>query len=199
MRKFLLGLALIAAASPAMAADMYMPDHQWSDFGAKRSYGWSGQYLGASVGGQRTRIDLPGGGGVLEGVGLIGGLFAGVNFQEDNGLVLGAEADVEWNGYDQTAACDHPDWYCNVQGSLRARLGFATDSFHAYATAGLAGAAVGGLGWTAGLGAEVAFSDAWFARAEYRYTALGSANAWVDPVETGVISHALRAGIGYRF
>lgn len=199
MRKLLLGSVLIAAVSPVMAADMYTPDYEWPAYGSSSSNGWSSQYLGATLGGQRTRIDLPNGGGVLEGLGLIGGLFAGVNYDQ-GGLVYGVEADVDWNSLDQAAACNTPDWYCNVQGSLRARLGFAADAFHVYGTAGLATASVGGLGWTAGVGAEVAISDMLFGRLEYRYTALGSANDWVvDPSETGVTSHAVRAGIGYRF
>ena len=197
MRNYFLSLAFVFAASPAMGADYpFTPIPEFVEYGYSSS-GWSGQYLGATLGGQRTRIDLPSG-GVLEGVGLIGGLFAGVNYEE-GGLVYGVEADVDWNSYDQMAACASPEWYCNVQGSLRARLGFAADSFHAYATAGLAAATVGEYGWTAGVGGEIAFSDAWFGRLEYRYTALGSANAWYDQTRNGVTSHAVRAGIGYRF
>jgi outer membrane immunogenic protein len=197
MRSYLLSVALVFTASPVLAADYFQPAPEpYFDYGYSSS-GWSGQYLGASLGGQKTHIDLSAG-GVLDGVGLVGGFFAGVNYEQD-GLVYGLEADVEWNGYDQTAACTTPAWYCSVQGSLRARLGYAVDSFHAYGTAGIAAAAVGGFGWTAGLGAEFAFTDEWFGRAEYRYTALGSANSWADQTETGVTSHAFRVGLGYRF
>ncbi|MCP8883550.1 porin family protein [Devosia sp. XJ19-1] len=196
MRRLLLSTALVLAASPALAADYFFSDPP-PMYDSYDQQGWSGQYLGATLGGQSTRIELPAG-GVLEGYGLIGGIFAGVNYEQDS-IVYGAEADVEWNSFDQAAACSSPAWYCSVQGSLRARLGYAVDNFHVYGTAGIAAATVGGYGWTAGLGAEVAFSDAWFGRAEYRYTALGAANAWYDQTENGVIAHAVRAGVGYRF
>ena len=197
MRRFLLGSALALVAVPVMAADYFAPPTpEFYDYGYSSSE-WSGQYIGATIGGQQTRIDVPAN-GVLEGFGLIGSIFAGVNYEQD-GFVYGVEADVEWNSYDQTAACTNPGWYCSVQGSLRARLGFAADSFLVYGTAGVAAASVGGYGWTAGAGAELAFSDAWFGRVEYRYTALGSANAWHDQTQTGVTSHAFRTGVGYRF
>lgn len=199
MRSYLLSAALLIVASPALAADYFhtpAPAPYFPDYGYSSS-GWSGQYLGASLGGQQTRIELPAG-GILEGLGLIGGIFAGVNYEQD-GLVYGLEADVDWNSYDQTAACTTPAWYCNVQGSLRARVGYAVDSFHLYGTAGLAVASVGGYGWTAGLGGEVEFNDDWFGRLEYRYTALGAANDWYDQTQTGVTSHAVRLGAGYRF
>ncbi|SMQ66802.1 outer membrane immunogenic protein [Devosia lucknowensis] len=200
MRRFCFSTALVLAASPVTAADYSFapltPVHEFTEYGYSSST-WSGQYLGASIGGQNNRITVPGN-GVLEGFGLIGGFFAGVNYEQD-GLVYGVEADVDWNGYDQAAACATPAWYCAVQGSLRSRLGYAVDSFHVYGTAGIAAATVGGYGWTAGLGAEFAFSDELFARAEYRYTALGSANSWHDQTQTGVVSHAFRTGIGYKF
>ena len=199
MRSHLASAALIFLVSPVVAADYFhmpAPEPQYFDYGYSSS-GWSGQYLGATIGGQQTRIETPSS-GVLEGFGLIGGFFAGVNYEQE-GLAYGLEADVEWNGYDQTAACSTPAWYCSVQGSLRARLGYAIDSVHLYGTAGIAAATVGGYGWTAGLGGEFAFSDDWFGRVEYRYTALGSANAWYDQTETGVAAHAVRAGVGYMF
>lgn len=223
MRKFLVAAALIGAASPGVAADFFMDGPPAAppplyDYGYDS--GWTGQYLGVTAGGQRTRIDIPNN-GVLEGYNLIGGVFAGVNFQEENGLVLGAEADAEYVGFDQTVACGNPTWSCrgyvSVQGSLRARLGYSFDDFLVYATAGLAAAHVGGsttsptdvvypdshirVGWTVGAGAEFAFSDAWFARAEYRYTDLGSRDMSFDVAYPGVgaTSHAVKAGLGYRF
>lgn len=195
MRSVVLASLAFLAASPALAAD-YLSFPEPDDYGYSSST-WSGQYIGGSLGGQRTYIELPAG-GILDGLGLIGGVFAGVNYEQDS-LIYGLEADVEWNGFDQAAACTSPAWYCSVQGSLRARLGYAVDSFHVYGTAGIAAATVGSIGWTAGLGTEFAFSDAWFARAEYRYTALGAANAWYDQNQTGVTAHAFRTGVGYRF
>jgi outer membrane immunogenic protein len=221
MRSYLSSAALLFLVSPVVAADYFHtmpPEPQYFDYGYSAS-GWSGQYLGVTMGSQRTRIEVPGS-GVLEGFGLVGGVFAGVNYEQDN-WVYGLEADAEWPGFRQSMPCANPAWTCNgylnTQGSLRARLGFAVDAFHVYGTAGLAIAHVGGStvsptnveypnsyarwGWTAGVGAEVAFSDQWFGRAEYRYTDLGTADAWFDVAypNIAVSSHALRAGVGYRF
>ena len=218
MRRFLMGAALVFAATPVIAAD-YLYYQPPPDYGYSRSNGWDGQYIGATLGGLRPRIDIPGE-ALIEGNAFVGGVFAGVNFVDDSGLVLGAEADAEYSTFNESVPCDTAGWTCsayqNFQGSLRGRIGFAADSFLVYGTAGLAVAHVGGstndgttdypsshvrVGWTAGVGAEVAFSDAWFARAEYRYTDLGSRDMTFDAVYPGVkaTSHAVRAGVGYRF
>ncbi|MBJ3783878.1 outer membrane protein [Devosia sediminis] len=221
MRLSFVVAALAVIASPAMAADYpyYQPPN--FDFEEDRAAGgWTGQYLGITVGGLRPRIDVPGA-TVIEGNGIVGGVFAGVNFQQDNGLVLGAEADAEYAGFHGTGTCAVATWTCRgtleYQGSLRGRVGFAVDAFHVYGTAGLAVAHIGGsttspanaqfrdsdtfIGWTAGVGAEVAFSDAWFVRAEYRYTDYGSRDMTFDGAYPGVkaTSHAVRAGLAYRF
>jgi len=218
MRKFWMASAALLLASPALAADMLMP-YAPEPYYAMSGGHWGGQYLGATLGGQRTRIVVPGQ-GTIEGNGFVGGLFAGYSVHEDN-FVYGVEADGEWSSFDQSIACTNPAWTCrgyvNFQGSLRARLGVATNAFHIYGTAGLALAHAGGsttspanveyhdssvrAGWTVGAGAEVAFNDSWFGRAEYRYTDLGPHDMTLDVVypNVAVTSHALRAGIGYRF
>ncbi|MEQ8599494.1 MAG: porin family protein [Devosia sp.] len=218
MRKLMVASAALLMASPALAADMFLP-YDPEPYYAMSDGDWGGQYLGATIGGQRTRIDVPGQ-GTLQDNGFIGGLFAGYNVHQES-LVYGVEADAEWSSFDQSIACTNPAWTCrgyvNFQGSLRARLGMATDSFHVYGTAGLAVAHAGGsttspanvefhdssvrFGWTVGAGAEIAFNESWFGRAEYRYTDLGSRDMTFDVAYPGVTatSHALRAGIGYRF
>lgn len=224
MRAILLGSLALLIGSPVLAADYFYSPGPLEPMDSFEGYGyssstWSDQYIGVTLGGQRTRIDVPGN-GVLEGNGLIGGVFAGWNF-EDNGFVYGAEVDAEWSGFDQSVACSNPAWTCrgyvNAQGSLRGRLGFAADNFHLYGTAGLAIAHVGGsttsptnvvysdsdirFGWTIGAGAEVALSDDWFVRAEYRYTDLGTRDMTFDVDYPGVraTSHAFRLGAAYKF
>lgn len=218
MRKILMASAALLLASPALAADAFLP-YQPEPYYEVSGGDWGGQYLGATLGGQRTRIVVPGQ-GTLEGNGFIGGLFAGYNVHQD-AMVYGVEADAEWSSFDQSMACTNPAWTCrgyvNFQGSLRARLGVATDTFHLYGTGGLAVGHAGSsttspanveypdsslrIGWTVGAGAEVAFNENWFGRAEYRYTDLGSRDMNFDVVypDVAVTSHALRAGIGYRF
>lgn len=131
------------------------------------------------------------------------------------------------------------DWF----GTLRGRLGFTVaPTFLLYATGGLAYGGVknsvtpvfvnttGGsllgittstnstkLGWTAGAGAEYAFSQNWSAKLEYLYTDLGSSNtnltnagaaigayfgcctAYSGQLSNSNRFHTVRAGLNYRF
>ncbi|MFY9657460.1 MAG: outer membrane beta-barrel protein, partial [Methylocystis sp.] len=99
-----------------------------------------------------------------------------------------------------------------VQGSIRARAGYAFGRFLPYATAGVAfgsfhsdaqlvGTDLNGLsnfaasgassatrvGWTAGLGLDYAINNRWSARAEYRYTDFGRLGIATDPSAVGAV------------
>lgn len=107
----------------------------------------------------------------------------------------------------------------NVQGSLRARLGYAMGPALLYATGGLAvahfrtnydeGATTDSTsntkaGWTVGAGVEYAFSQKWTTRVEYRYSDFGTFtdNPATDSgflYPTDVKTHAVRVGISYKF
>lgn len=209
-------LALLAA--PALAADLIIPDNLQPIYG-DAGFDWSGGYVGASIGGQSVRIFAPGQ-GTIEGGSLLGGVYAGFNGQSGN-LVFGAEADLEYSGFNQTKACPNPAWSCNGyvngQGSVRGRIGYAIDTLLIYGTAGVAVANVGGsttnpanvvfsdsavrLGYTVGAGAEVAFNDNLVGRVEYRYTSLIARDMNFDVRYSGVevSSHAVRAGMAYKF
>ena len=59
-------------------------------------------------------------------------------------------------------------------------------------------------GWTAGAGVEYAFTNNWLARAEYRYTDLGTAtfaDVTTNSRELGnhVTINDIRVGIAYKF
>lgn len=218
MKRILSAIALSLACGPALAADLYvpaMPDAMVTSSG----YDWSGFYLGAALGGQNVLISAPGQGS-LQGTAVVGGVFAGANGQSGN-FVYGAEMDVEYSGFNASRACTNAAWTCNGyvnwQGSLRGRLGFAVDTILIYGTAGLALANVGGstvspanvsfpdssvrAGFTVGAGVEAAFNENWFGRVEYRYTNFGARDMTFDVVYPGVeaSSHAIRAGVGYKF
>ena len=111
------------------------------------------------------------------------------------------------------------DW----QGSVRARAGFAFDRALIYATGGVAFADVNHsygstlvapafatasysdtkAGWTVGGGLEYAFTNNITGRAEYRYTDYGrisTTNAVAGlNVSSKVTTHAIRAGVSYKF
>lgn len=218
MFKFSAIAAVALIATPAVAADLIIPMAPEPIYD-EAGFDWSGAYVGASIGGQGVRAFAPGQ-GTIQGTAAVGGVYAGINFQS-GAAVFGAEADLEYSGFNQTQACGNPAWSCNAyvngQGSIRARLGYAIDSLLLYGTAGVAIANVGGsttspgnvvfpdssvrVGYTVGVGAELAFNENWVGRVEYRYTNLGSRNMTFDIVYPGVevSSHAVRAGIAYKF
>jgi len=154
MRKFLLGAALIMAASPAMAADVE----------PVQIYDWSGFYIGLNAGAawNNTSVDdnindplLPDSvRGRLEDsftddqTVFTGGGEIGYNWQMDS-IVLGLEADFNYLGFDsnrdrngtigefgnfRSELGTKMDWF----GTVRGRLGFAFDNVMIFGTGGLA-------------------------------------------------------------
>lgn len=217
MFKVLVAVSAVLVATPVLAADFIIPVSPEPIYGA--DFDWSGAYVGAAIGGQGVRVFAPGE-GTIEGTALVGGLYAGFNGQAGS-LVYGAEADIEYSGFNQSEPCDNPVWTCNgyidVQGSVRARLGYAVDTLLFYGTAGVAMANAGGsttspggvefpdssvrIGYTVGAGIEMALDENWIGRVEYRYTNLGARDMAFDIVYPDVeaTSHAVRAGIAYKF
>lgn len=175
----------VAPAAPVVVAPVFT----WTGFYVGGELGWGqtrNKYTpGASVAGATTVVALP----TLSKDGVLGGLFAGYNYQI-NQIVIGGELDgsfliVGKERYtavtgDQITA--HTEW----TGSARARLGYAVDHWLLYGTGGLAFASAKSTvtgtgysygagsdtrwGWTLGAGVEYAFTSHWIAGLEYRYT-----------------------------
>ena len=177
---------------------------------AQEVYDWNGFYAGV-FGGYNTGdvnyevIDPTGTAffyGNPEINGLFGGADVGVNYQFENGFVIGAEADVaagstEGASIMYDAATGLPA-NASIRGtvspmaSVRARAGFAVDRFLPFVTGGVALAqtnfeyvASGAvpfvlpglndvqLGWTVGAGVEYAVTENISAKAEYRFSQFG--------------------------
>src|SRR5690606_19204087 len=91
--------------------------------------------------------------------------------------------------------------------------GVAYGNIEAYANANLNGTPVGistsetKVGWTAGLGAEYAFTDNMSLKTEYLYTDLGSIDLYNGPLfgdfslasDADFRFHTVRAGLNFRF
>lgn len=183
-------------------------------------YSWAGSYVGAELGMGWTRNDVTAwlnggffGAGNVSGRGALGGIFAGHNWQSGN-VVYGLEADLEASGVkgDLTTY----SYALPIQGSARARLGWAFDRALVYGTGGVAVASIATdyvgvgashvrAGWTVGAGLDYAFSDNLFARLEYRYVDFAGFTDVVafgrntmafsnDPNE-----HLVHVGIAYKF
>ena len=163
MKRILLaGIAALAIAAPAQAADL--PTKGPAVY-APALFNWSGFYIGGYVGGawtgNVTASDLFSQGGVFP-VGtpynisvpysyslsnsFIGGLTAGVNWQAPGAsLVLGIEGEVGWlrlrgsradplsPGLDTVSTTTIGNWY----GVIAGRLGFAMDRALLYGKAGV--------------------------------------------------------------
>jgi outer membrane immunogenic protein len=223
VKSILLASTILAAFSgSAFAAD--------SIAAAPVAYEWSGFYVGAQLGygwGDVKSHDQNIGNGVSDWAdswnsdGVLGGIHLGYN-TAFNSIVLGAEADIEGSGMSGSVDSDFAGTIktkIDVQGSLRARLGYATGPALFYATGGLAVAHFDthyaeGLttdssshtkaGWTLGAGVEYAFTQNWTTRVEYRYSDFGkftdnpaTDSAWLYPTE--VTTQTVRVGFSYKF
>jgi len=216
-------------------------------------FSWTGFYIGLNAGGSLGTWGASSNAQIFEPdsfsssprlLGAVGGGQAGFNWQFDP-WVVGIEADIQATSERKTQAftlvspddfacdqafpsCDYLNrWKFPWFGTVRGRLGFASDRWLFYATGGFAyGEArydlaltgpVFGLvvhdstrksGWTAGGGVEAAISSLWSVKLEYLYVDLGTRsisaeNPFATP-ETIVSSyhirdHILRLGVNLRF
>jgi outer membrane immunogenic protein len=207
--------------APPPAAPVYMP------------YTWTGLYIGGNVGGAwaqgNINDDVTGFHFSTSHSGFIGGGQVGFNYQANNPLVLGVEADFDWTSLNATGATIFfPRIRAILQGSantksiaaLAGRLGYANDRWLFYGKFG--GAWVGNQtmitdlttgaefstsntnnGWLAGAGIEWAFSPNWTARIEYDY--IGLRNLTLSPIFTSDTFSVRRNiqmatfGLNYKF
>jgi outer membrane immunogenic protein len=225
LRHVLLSSAALAAlTSASFAADL--PSRKAPapvPYVAAPIFTWTGFYLGAEIGAgwlnDKGRFFAPGPVGSLNydrnNAGVVGGGFAGYNWQLSNSIVIGAEADIEGTSITSNTVAPTISESLPWQGSLRGRLGYAMNNALFYATGGLAfgqidtrypGFNFSGTqpGWTLGGGIEYAFNNNWFARAEYRYTSFsGFTDTAVVPPTVSVKhapnENAVRFGVGYKF
>jgi outer membrane immunogenic protein len=194
--------ALLLSSSVAYGADLQRPGYYAPAPAAPAAFNWVGMYAGANLGYQWGSVSsVP-----VDPAGVVGGVQLGYNWQGGQ-FVYGLETDIQVTGADDTFApwkFSNPWW-----GSVRGRGGYAWNSFLFYGTAGLAYGDVEGqrnalsedkvqLGWTAGLGMEVALNPRWSAKAEYLYVDLGDRNFSIVG-NTGFTSNVLRFGVNYRF
>lgn len=172
-------------------------------------YDWSGVYLGLQAGYGWADADVtiftnPPLVGTADLDGAFAGALAGYNFQSGN-FVFGVEGDINksWIELDDDGDAEI-DWF----GSVRGRVGYAWDRTLLFGTAGIAFAHgevstvvedddMSFTGWTAGLGAEHAFTDNWLGRAEYRYYDFGTED--ITRGEVDLTMHTVSVGIAYKF
>lgn len=217
---FLLGVGSAAKAADAVVEDVVVVD---------TAYNWSGVYVGAQIGYGWGDSDLTFGDGPAfsnpESDGVLGGAYLGYNAQLSNNVVVGVEgdfafADLQGSGGVFESVGQSIEVDVNWTAAIRARLGYAVGRFLPYVAGGVAFADVEhegflspgeGLGsdsqtytgWTLGVGAEYAFTDALIVRAEYRYTDFGeedyAARPFFDPHSMDLETNDVRFGVAYKF
>jgi outer membrane immunogenic protein len=200
------GIAFGALTIPAMAADMapyYKAPLQ------AQSFSWTGFYIGADVGGAWSNIQSNGF-GTSNASGIIGGLYAGYNWQLAPQWLIGIEGDSSWTDLNAAIGAGDVKWL----GSLRGRIGFTPSStMLLYFTGGAAWGTIDNAGfnsfsgsahqtksgWVIGGGVEWApWANNWLVRAEYlNYNFTGLA---VGPLGgSDATINEVRAGLAYKF
>jgi outer membrane immunogenic protein len=231
MKKLLLASTILCAMSGyALAADAVVespPEVVYTP-----GFTWTGGYLGGQVGylwgsGDAFSDDLAAT-AEIEPDGWLGGVYVGYNYQFDNAVVIGIDADFAWTGADDSATVFDTgggapiatlDTELDWEGAVRARLGYAVDRFLPYVAGGVAfgrlsgeafglggGASLGSAdetntGWTLGVGLEYAFTDNLIARAEYRYTDFGDFDFTVggNDISADLTTNDVRFGLAWKF
>ncbi|MBR1271040.1 carbohydrate porin [Bradyrhizobium sp. AUGA SZCCT0222] len=211
-------------ASPTLAADLSLKAPA-----LKAVYSWTGFYVGGHVGygagslGPGTNTEP------LQGVflphsvtGLTGGYQAGYNRQLANKVVLGIEADVSFGSPVDIPRLAPVPFNSTIDyiATARGRVGYAMGTWMPYVTGGIAWGSthinlndtgviippkryLTHVGWTAGLGIEVAVGGNWTAKAEYNYVEL--ARRTYDLTDVGLPRvnvdpniHLFKLGLNYR-
>lgn len=199
------GLALLLPAT-AEAADIARPIAPPPQVVPAPVFSWTGFYIGGHAGyGWGSGSD---GIAAADPSGALGGGQVGYNYQFSNNIVAGLEADL--SAGDLSGRIGGVSSSIDTLGSVRARLGYAAGRLMPYVTGGFAygtqSVDVLGLdqskthaGWAVGAGLEYALTDHWTARTEYIYTDLGSKFYDALGAEAGASTHAVRAGINFKF
>jgi outer membrane immunogenic protein len=210
----LAGSALIAAA-PALAADLPEPVPVAPAMEPlPTAFDWTGVYVGANFGYLWGTYDTDIDGSSFDNDNITGGLFVGYNYMATPNVLIGAEADINLGPSDDfSIAGDSYDtsvWY----GTLRARVGYAFDSFLVYGTGGFAfaNADIDGpgdddsnthFGWTIGAGVEAALTQNVTARLEYQYIDTSdesySGGGLAGDFNTDFDAQIVRVGLAYKF
>jgi outer membrane immunogenic protein len=224
----------LAAVAPACAADLPPPaapppQAPAAYIPAAPVFTWTGFYIGLNTGyafGQSNWTSPMGSTGYFNVNGALAGATIGGNYQIGQ-IVVGAEGDIDWQNVRGALVggnCTLPGAVAascasasNWVGTFRGRIGYAMDRVLLYATGGGAFANIKAslnalpwassteLGWSSGVGVEVAMTDNWTAKLEYlavgfEHASCGLANCFAaPPVSVIFYESTVRGGVNYKF
>jgi outer membrane immunogenic protein len=230
MKKFLLGtvaLAALAAAAPALSADLGARPYGNAPAYAAPIYNWTGFYIGGHVGGGISSNEVLNGivTGSNHNARLLGGVQAGADYQFGSSFVVGVEGQYSWLGGNNGAiALPGGFIYGNDRralASLTGRVGYTWGPGLLYLKGGYAYSdnretlTLGAVpiafafdnshrdGYTVGAGLEYMFAPNFSGKIEYQYYDFGSSHftAPLAFIPFGAIrndEHTLKAGLNYR-
>jgi outer membrane immunogenic protein len=201
-RLLVVGAAFGAQVASAMAADMAPLDRG----PLAAIFNWTGAYVGAGIGEAWSNIQSNFGGGNASSV--IGGAYAGYNWQLAPQWLIGIEGDATWANLTVPAGSGDVNWL----GSLRGRIGWSpTATTMLYFTGGAAWGTVSipgvdtlpatqtKTGWVVGGGLEWApWANNWLVRAEYLNYSFTGILLGAGSRSDLTISEA-RIGVAYKF
>jgi outer membrane immunogenic protein len=228
MKKLLIASTMLFGLTGyALAADAIVEEVAVE---APLAFNWTGLYVGVhggySWGDSDAGYDNPGLAAVagplsMEPDGGFGGVQVGYNYHGASNFVFGLEAAVAYADISDTipdvlgglGETIHSD--TDFVGTFRGRAGYAMDRFLPFVTGGVAvahtevSASDGGIaddktqvGWTAGVGLEVAIDEKWSVSAEYFYTDLGD-ETWFEgeafSSTSESTSNSARVAVNLRF
>jgi outer membrane immunogenic protein len=223
MKRFAIAVGLsIVISGGAFAADMPAVPPPPAFVPVATVYNWGGAYFGINGGyafGTSSWENSPSSSGHFNITGGAIGGTAGANVQA-GAFVFGAETDFDYapvKGSTPSAFCAACQTSTTWLGTTRARAGYAADRVLFYGTAGIAysnlqASAFGAsetrtrVGWVAGGGVEMAFTDNWTGRLEYLFVdlqdgscAAACAASLTGPQPVTFAESLVRAGIDCKF
>lgn len=229
MKKLLLsGVALLALAGVAQAADMGARVYNKAPVPMVPLYNWTGFYVGGHLGyawGQ-DNFGLPAFNNTSNNSGFAGGVQVGADWQFNPNWVVGVEGQWTWTDLNRNGlvapaivATEKTDSI----GSLTGRLGYTWGPGLIYGKGGVAWAdrslglatplgvpvafASSGnndTGWTLGAGLEYMIAPSWSAKVEYQYYNFGNRTFLTAPAAFAGVSNnddiqTIKFGLNYRF
>ncbi|OLP43151.1 outer membrane protein [Rhizobium oryziradicis] len=199
------GFSMISAAQAADAV-MQIPEAPAAMDPVTPVSNWSGAYVGGTGDYNMGRFQ----GNNFNARAFGGGLYGGYNMQNDK-IVYGPEADINYSGYDGNAG-NNLKGRQGINGSIRGRVGYDLNPVMVYGTAGVAAAntkmsgangsdSKAAYGLTVGAGVEAMVTNNITTRIEYRYTDYQNKNYNVGntTVRRGFDDQSVKVGLGMKF
>jgi len=217
--------ALLVSATAAKAADIV----HYQEPEVKSAFSWTGLYGGAQMGwgwadakSKMKKDKAVLGKKSLSPEGVMGGIYAGYNYQFSDAIILGLDTDFVFSDLGDKKKVKALDGTLGARelwnGATRLRAGYTWDRFLPYVAAGVSYGSLRNsysegdderssrtktrAGWNAGAGLDYAMTDHIILRGEYRFTDFGKDTSKIAPDEKYSKKwkqNDIRLGVAYKF